>query len=98
MQSMMQFTPAQKRQLFALRHSYITQLALISKRRQQLQQQLFSSPAAWGVSKDEMLDSHMTVDAVTQQLQDCAGLEHKLFIQYTIAVAHGVSSRVHLGS
>ena len=89
---MKQFTPAQKRAVFALGRHYITQLALISTRRQQLQQQLLNSPAARGLSKDEMLNSHMKLDAITQQLQECAALQHKLFIQYTIAVAHGVSS------
>ena len=91
-QAMMQYTPAQKRQIFSLRRDYITQLALSSKRRQQLHQELLSSPGAAGVSKDELIDSHVAVRAIMQQLDDCAAHEHKLFMQYTIAVACRVST------
>ena len=86
----MQYTPAQKRRIFALREDYITQLALSVKRRQQLHQDLLSSPGASGLSKDDLIDSHVTVTAIMQQLEDCAAHEHKLFMQYTIAVARGV--------
>lgn len=89
-QAMMQYATAQKRRIFALRQDYITQLALSLKHCQQLHQDLLSSPGASGLSKDELIDSHVTVRAITQQLEDCAAHEHKLFMQYTIAVARGV--------
>lgn len=90
----MQYTPAQKSRILALRRDYITQLALSSQHRQQLHQELLTSPGASGLSKDELIESHVTVRGITQQLEDCAAHEHKLFMQYTIAVAQGVSSRL----
>lgn len=90
---MLQFTPAQKCRLLALQQTYLMQLAVISKNRQQLLLQLQQVPEPQGMSHQELFSACAMSDTILQQLQDCSALEHKLYIQYFIAAAHGVSSR-----
>lgn len=89
-QPLMQFTVAQEVRLLAMRHIFITQLGLITQRRQHLAQQLHNVPKTVGISKEEMLHSHLAREACLQHLQECQALERKLFVQYMIAVCHGV--------
>ena len=92
LQPMFQLSPAQKRHLLALRQTYLMQLAMISKSRQQLLLQLQQVPGPQGVSHQELFSARVASDTIIQQLQDCSALEHKLYIQNFIAAAHGVSS------
>ena len=89
----MHFTVAQEVKLLAMRHIFITQLGLITQRRQQLAQQLQNGPNAVGISKEEMLHCRFAVDACLQQMHECQALEHKLWGQYMIAICHGVRNR-----
>ena len=92
-QPLLQFTAAQKRRLFANRQIYVTQLARIRKHRQQLLE-LQSASAAVGISQQEAFKNHVEVNTAIQQLQESLALEHKLYMQYTIACGHGVSCLV----
>lgn len=95
LQPLLQYTGAQKRRLFANRQIYTTQLMRIRKHRQNLLQQLQCAPKAVGMSQQELFESHVDVNAVIQQLQESLALQHKLYMQYTIACAHGVSCLVY---
>lgn len=92
LQPMLQFTPAQKCRLLALQQTYLMQLAVISKNRQQLLLQLQQVPEPQGMSHQELFSARTMSDTILQQLRDCSALEHKLYIQYFIAAAPGVSS------
>ena len=92
----MQLSLAQEVSLLAMRHIFITQLGLITQRRQQLAQQLHNGPQTVGISQEEMLDAHLARKACLQHLQDCQTLERKLSVQYFIAVCHGVRNQFSL--
>ena len=87
----MQFTQRQIKRLLALRRTYITQLVLMSKRRQQLLHQLQAQSLPQDISRDYLSSRHVTIDSIPRQLEECENMEHVLYIQYVIAVAHGVS-------
>lgn len=91
---MMQFTQTQIRKLLALRQTYIQQLVLMSKQRQQVLRQLQNQSLSQ-VEREYLSSRHVTVDAIPQQLVECENMEYVLYMQYVIAVAHGVSWYLH---
>ena len=88
----MQISPAQTARVLQLRRDYITNVALVSRRRQQLLQQMQSIPPAMGITSHEFGSS--TVDGITQQLQHCVVQEDKLCYGYKGGVALTVSCMV----
>ena len=90
MQRIMQLTHAQKTRLLAMRQTFIIQLALITARRQELLQQLQVGAESMGCSNQEMYHEQLTVEDITQKLQESCVLRHKLWTQYYIAINQGV--------
>ena len=88
---MLQISPAQTRRLLQLRRDYITNVALVSRQRQQLLQQMQSIPLAMGISSHEFGSSLSTVDDILQQLQQCVCQEDELFYGWQGTVALTVS-------
>ena len=87
----MQFTERQIRKLLALRRTYITQLVLMSRHRQQLLRQLQNQSPSQDIDREYLSSRHVTIDAMPKQLEECEKMEYVLYMQYVVAVAHGVS-------
>ncbi len=92
----MQFTEAQKAGITQMHITYVTNLAQIATRRQQLLQQLQDAPQPQGLHFEELAASHDQLDAVTQQLQMCALDENQLLLyqQTSLAVKVHISACV----
>ena len=87
---MLQFDEAQQAALFISRRQYIKDLALNTKRRQLLLQQLQSIPEASGADMTGLGAIHVSVLDLTQELQKCAEEEFDLFWDYMTVIAHEV--------
>lgn len=90
----MQFTDTQKADISHMHSTYITNLARIATRRQQLLQQLQDAPQAQGPDFEELAASHEQLDAVTQKLQTCAVDENQLLLHQQTSMA----MRVHISA
>ncbi|DBB18205.1 TPA: hypothetical protein ACH3X3_003175 [Trebouxia sp. C0006] len=89
---MMQHSPSQKHAIFCIRRNYLQQLALISRRRQQLLQQLQAAPGALSTGIADLASNHLTVDNFTQQLQELLAEEHTAYMMYLRKVGHEIST------
>lgn len=87
----MQYSSSQKHALYCIRRSYLQQLALIARRRQQLLQQLQAAPGALSTGIADLANNHLTVDNITQQLQELLAEEHTAYMMYLRKVGHEVS-------
>ena len=87
----MQIEPTQQATMLKMRQELVRNLALTSRRRQQLLYQLQNTPQALGVNSHEFGSHLSAVDALTEQLQQCVTQEDELFYDYltTISLAVG---------
>ena len=92
----MQFTEAQKAGITQMHAMYVTNLAQIATRRQQLLQQLQDAPQPQGLHFEELAACHEQLDDVTQKLQMCALDENQLLLyqQASLAVKVHISACV----
>lgn len=86
----MQITETQKVAMFALRRHFISNMALVTRRRQQLLQQLHSVPQPMGIDHQELNTSHGVVDSITRQLQACVRQEDALLHEHVWAMVFQV--------
>ncbi len=87
----MQYSSSQKHAIFCTQRKYLQQLALISRRRQQLLQQLQAAPGALSTGIADLASNHLTVDSIAQQLQELLAEEHTAYMLYLRKVGHEVS-------
>lgn len=79
----MQIQPPALDTFLKLRREYITNTAWVSKRRQQLLQQLQSAPQLLGIDSREIGSRLSAIDEITEQLQQCVIQEDELLFQFS---------------
>ncbi|KAL0026817.1 hypothetical protein WJX77_003425 [Trebouxia sp. C0004] len=88
----MEYSPSQKHAIFCIRRGYLQQLALITRCRQQLLQQLQAAPGALCTGIADLASDHLTVDDITRQLQGLLAEEHTAYMLYLRKVGHEIST------
>lgn len=96
LQRMLQFDESQKATLFALRRQYTADVARNSGRHQRLLQQLHSVSSAGDSAQLGAI--HVSVEDLTQQLQESVAEEFELFLDYTVHVGKKVLLGTGLGN
>lgn len=94
LQHVMQIQPPALDTFLKLRREYITNTAWVSKRRQQLLQQLQSAPQLLGIDSREIGSRLSAIDEITEQLQQCVIQEDELLFQFSGTVCLTVSRHI----
>lgn len=87
----MQVTPRSLEIVFKLRREYITNVARVFKRRQQLLHQLHSAPQLLGNDSREIGSRLCVMEEITEQLQQCVTQEDELLFEFSGTVSLTVS-------
>jgi len=87
----MQVQPVSLETFLKLRCEYITNVARVSKRRQQLLHQLQSAPQLLGIDSREIGSRLSVMDEITEQLQQCVTQEDELLFEFSGTVSLTVS-------
>ncbi|KAA6422073.1 MAG: hypothetical protein FRX49_08091 [Trebouxia sp. A1-2] len=83
----MQVTPRSLEIVFKLRREYITNVARVFKRRQQLLHQLHSAPQLLGNDSREIGSRLCVMEEITEQLQQCVTQEDELLFEFSGTVS-----------
>lgn len=91
LQRVMQIQPHPLENLLKLRREYITNVARVCKRRQQLLHKLQSAPELLGNDSREIGSRLSVLEELTEQLQQCVTQEDELLFEFSGTVSLTVS-------